>query len=101
MRASLPQLLPFVDKYLAAVEKRARASEEPSPIKAPAKKAVRAPSPEEKRFDLVLAFVADSSDKELEALHILLTKEIEKRIKPPAGRFFDTRVTSGGACSSR
>jgi len=36
MRASLPQLLPFVDKYLAAVEKRARASEEPSPIEAPA-----------------------------------------------------------------
>jgi len=70
MRASLPQLLPFVDKYFAAVEKRARASEEPSPIEAPAKKAVRAPSPEEERFDLALAFVADSSDKELEALQI-------------------------------
>jgi len=99
--ATTADLLPYVDKYLAAVEKRARASEESRPIEASAKKAVRAPSPEEERFDLALAFVADSSDKELEALQIFLTREIEKRKKPPPGSFFNTRVTSGGACSSR
>jgi len=106
--ATTADLLPYVDKYLAAVEKRARASEESRPIEASAKKAVREPTAQEERIALVTDFCASVDDAELEVLQNLLTAEIEKRKKPPSSGFVDMRkigspppaASAGGAASS-
>jgi len=57
--AMTPHLLPFVDKFLAAVEKRGRSSEESTPVEAPGRKAsktgeaaTRNPTPEEETISL-------------------------------------------------
>jgi len=94
-------LLPFVDKYLAAVEKRRREEDDDaSPLEAPARKAACPPAtPAAERYDLVVTTFAASSVEELESLQKLLTATIDKR-KRPASSFIDIR-TAAAASSSR
>ena len=102
-------LLPFINKYLAAVEKRRREEDDEtsSPVGAPARKAACPAAPADERYALAIKSFAASSEGDLESLQKLLTAEIEKRKKPPVSQFVDTRAhllppsAVGGAASSR
>ena len=87
--ATTPHLIPYVDKYLAAVEKRGSSSKETTPVEASDRKAGKQeeavpgyPIPEEERIALATELFGESvDDAELEVIEKVLTKEINEQKK--------------------
>ena len=100
--ATTLNLIPFVDKYLAAVEKRDRSPEATTPVEAPDRKASRPegavprdPTPAEERIAIATELFGESvDDAELEVMQKLLTKEIDKRKKPSLSVFDERKIGS-------